>query len=81
LADEVIVPSGSVNSKVQSSSVSIPGLAHDSTFASPEFALQRIAKGFRSVTVSSDARLMATGAQQILAMMRATQARSGSTSY
>lgn len=37
----------------------------------PAAALARIAKGFRFVTVSSDARLMAAGAQQVLAAMRA----------
>lgn len=37
----------------------------------PEAALARIAKGFRFVTVSSDARLMAAGAQQVVATMRA----------
>jgi 4-hydroxy-2-oxoheptanedioate aldolase len=37
---------------------------------SPESALRRIAQGFRFVTVSSDARLMALGAQQVLARMR-----------
>lgn len=35
-------------------------------------ALQRIAKGFQFVTVGSDARLMAAGAQQVLAQMRAS---------
>jgi 4-hydroxy-2-oxoheptanedioate aldolase len=40
----------------------------------PEAALKRIAKGFNFVTVSSDARLMAAGAQQVMAKMRATQA-------
>ena len=38
---------------------------------SPAAALGRIAKGFQFVTVSSDARLMAAGAQQIVAAMRA----------
>ena len=38
---------------------------------SPEAALKRIAKGFQFVTVSSDARLMAAGAQQVMARMRA----------
>lgn len=38
---------------------------------SPAAALQRIAKGFQFVTVSSDARLMAAGAQQVMAAMRA----------
>jgi 4-hydroxy-2-oxoheptanedioate aldolase len=37
----------------------------------PEVALARAAKGFRFVTVSSDARLMAAGSQQILSAMRA----------
>ncbi|MDP3084634.1 MAG: aldolase/citrate lyase family protein [Rubrivivax sp.] len=36
----------------------------------PEVALARVAQGFRFVTVSSDARLMAAGSQQILARMR-----------
>ena len=38
---------------------------------SPEAALKRIAKGFQFVTVGSDARLMAAGAQQVMARMRA----------
>jgi 4-hydroxy-2-oxoheptanedioate aldolase len=36
----------------------------------PEAALGRIAKGFRFVTIASDARLMAAGAQQVVAKMR-----------
>jgi 4-hydroxy-2-oxoheptanedioate aldolase len=40
----------------------------------PEVALARAAKGFRFVTVSSDARLMAAGSQQILSAMRAPKA-------
>ena len=36
----------------------------------PEAANARIAKGFRFTTVSSDARLMAAGAQQLLTQMR-----------
>lgn len=36
----------------------------------PESALSRIAKGFRFVTVSSDARLMAAGSQQVLSRLR-----------
>ncbi len=36
----------------------------------PDAARARIAKGFRFVTVSSDARLIAAGAQQVLAQMR-----------
>lgn len=38
----------------------------------PESALARIAKGFQFTTVSSDARLMAAGAQQILKTMHAS---------
>jgi 4-hydroxy-2-oxoheptanedioate aldolase len=38
---------------------------------SPETALERVAKGFQFVTVGSDARLMAAGAQQAVATMRA----------
>jgi len=37
----------------------------------PQAALARAAKGFRFVTVSSDARLIAAGSQQVLAAMRA----------
>ena len=45
----------------------------------PEAALARIAKGFQFVTVSSDARLMAAGAQQVIAKMRgALASRAGS---
>ena len=36
-----------------------------------EAALKRIAKGFQFVTVGSDARLMAAGAQQVMSAMRA----------
>jgi 4-hydroxy-2-oxoheptanedioate aldolase len=38
---------------------------------SPEAARRRIAKGFQFVTIGSDARLMAAGAQSVLARMRA----------
>ena len=41
--------------------------------AGPEAALKRIAKGFQFVTVSSDARLIAAGAQQVMAKMRSAQ--------
>jgi len=41
----------------------------------PQAALARIAKGFQFATVSSDARLMAAGAQQVLATMRAGAAK------
>jgi 4-hydroxy-2-oxoheptanedioate aldolase len=37
----------------------------------PDVALSRIAKGFQFVTVSSDARLLAAGAQDVLKKMRA----------
>jgi 4-hydroxy-2-oxoheptanedioate aldolase len=47
---------------------------------SPEAALERIAKGFQFVTVSSDARLMAAGAQQVMTAMRAGQAPRSSSS-
>lgn len=40
----------------------------------PEAAQARVAKGFQFVTVSSDARLMAAGAQQVLGAMRAAPA-------
>jgi 4-hydroxy-2-oxoheptanedioate aldolase len=48
---------------------------------SPEAALNRIAKGFQFVTVSSDARLMAAGAQQVIAQMGAARKPTGSGSY
>ena len=47
----------------------------------PESALKRIAKGFQFVTISSDARLMAAGAQQVIAKMRAGQPVKSSGSY
>jgi 4-hydroxy-2-oxoheptanedioate aldolase len=42
-----------------------------------------VEKGFRFVTVASDARLMAAGAQQVVARMREepVQRSAGSTSY
>jgi 4-hydroxy-2-oxoheptanedioate aldolase len=48
-----------------------------------EGALARVAKGFQFVTVSSDARLIAAGAQQLLAKMRAapTPPSSNSATY
>jgi len=46
-----------------------------------EGALARIAKGFQFVTVSSDARLMAAGARQVMAKMRQAQAPAASGSY
>ncbi len=47
----------------------------------PESALKRIAKGFQFVTISSDARLMAAGSQQIISKMRAGTAPQASGSY
>jgi 4-hydroxy-2-oxoheptanedioate aldolase len=47
-------------------------------------ALARVAAGFQFVTVSSDARLMAAGSQQILAAMRPVQPKvtsAGSSTY
>jgi 4-hydroxy-2-oxoheptanedioate aldolase len=49
--------------------------------ASPETALARVAKGFQFVTVSSDARLMAAGSQQVLATMRAGAKPAAADSY
>ncbi|VTU26399.1 5-keto-4-deoxy-D-glucarate aldolase [Variovorax sp. SRS16] len=46
----------------------------------PEGALARIAQGFQFVTVSSDARLMAAGAQQVMAKMRAAPPPADSSS-
>ena len=48
---------------------------------STEAALKRIEKGFQFVTVSSDARLMAAGAQQVIAKMRAGTAPKPSGGY
>ena len=48
---------------------------------SPESALARIAKGFQFVTVSSDARLIAAGAQQVMAKMRAAKTTPTGASY
>jgi 4-hydroxy-2-oxoheptanedioate aldolase len=47
----------------------------------PEYAQRMIAKGFRFVTLGSDARLMAAGAQQTLAKMRAGPGVAASASY
>ncbi|OUM02555.1 HpcH/HpaI aldolase family protein [Variovorax sp. JS1663] len=46
----------------------------------PNVALARIAKGFQFVTVSSDARIMAAGSQQLLSRMRAAPAAAPSSS-
>jgi 4-hydroxy-2-oxoheptanedioate aldolase len=47
----------------------------------PEAALKRIERGFRLVTIGSDARLMTAGAQQVMSKMRSglKTADSGST--
>ncbi len=47
----------------------------------PEAALKRIAKGFQFVTIASDARLMAAGAQQVMAKMRTAQVPKASGTY
>jgi 4-hydroxy-2-oxoheptanedioate aldolase len=47
----------------------------------PEGALARVAMGFRFVTVSSDARLMAAGSQQLLAQMRAAPVAASGSGY
>ena len=47
----------------------------------PESALKRIAKGFQFVTISSDARLMAAGAQQVISKMRTSKTTTSSGTY
>ncbi len=47
----------------------------------PASALRRIAMGFQFVTVSSDAKLIAEGSQQIMAAMRAGQPAKPSSGY
>ncbi|MEM8813164.1 MAG: aldolase/citrate lyase family protein [Pseudomonadota bacterium] len=47
----------------------------------PETALKRIGMGFQFVTISSDARLMASGSQQILSAMRDGVQASSNTGY
>jgi 4-hydroxy-2-oxoheptanedioate aldolase len=47
----------------------------------PESALARIARGFQFVTVGSDARLMAAGAQQALGRMRSSKPPTASGAY
>jgi 4-hydroxy-2-oxoheptanedioate aldolase len=49
--------------------------------AGPQSALDRIAKGFQFVTISSDARLIAAGAQQIVATMRASSKPGSASGY
>jgi 4-hydroxy-2-oxoheptanedioate aldolase len=49
---------------------------------SPEYALKMIEKGFQFVTVASDARLLAAGAQKALSVMRAAEPKAGlATAY
>jgi len=47
----------------------------------PEGALQRIGMGFQFVTISSDARLIAAGAQEVMAKMRSGKTAASSKSY
>ncbi len=47
----------------------------------PEAALKRIEMGFQFVTISSDARLMASGSQVVLSHMRGALPTSGDRSY
>ena len=47
----------------------------------PEAALKRIAEGFQFVTIGSDARLMAAGAQAVMAKMRAAAAPTQTGGY
>jgi 4-hydroxy-2-oxoheptanedioate aldolase len=49
---------------------------------SPEYSLKMIDKGFRFVTIASDARLLAAGAQRVLATVRAARPKQGpATAY
>ncbi len=48
---------------------------------SPEAAARRIAMGFQFVTISSDARLMAAGSQQVLSTLRASQPKATPDGY
>ena len=47
----------------------------------PEYALKMIEKGFRLVTIASDARLMAVGAQAVVAKMRSGQPAAAGPGY
>lgn len=47
----------------------------------PEMALKRIARGFRLVTIGSDARLMTAGAQQIMSKMRSGMKPAAGSTY
>ena len=53
----------------------VDGALHD------DVALARIAKGFRFVTVASDARILAAGSQEILKAMRAGPAPAPASGY
>ena len=48
---------------------------------SPEAAVRRIAMGFQFVTISSDARLIAAGSQQVLSTLRASHAPKDAGAY
>jgi 4-hydroxy-2-oxoheptanedioate aldolase len=48
---------------------------------SPEVALRRIALGFQFVTVSSDARILAAGAKQLVTQMRVAPASKDDGGY
>lgn len=48
---------------------------------SPEAAARRIAMGFQFVTISSDARLIAAGSQQVLATLRASASKATPDGY
>ncbi len=47
----------------------------------PEYALKMIEKGFRLVTIASDARLMAAAAQGVVAKMRSGQPAAVGSGY
>jgi 4-hydroxy-2-oxoheptanedioate aldolase len=47
----------------------------------PEYALKMIEKGFQFVTIASDARLMAMGAQKVVQTMRASKTQTGGAGY
>ncbi len=47
----------------------------------PEYALRMIEKGFKLVTIASDARLMAAGAQGVIGKMRAGVPKAASATY
>ena len=47
----------------------------------PDVAQSRIAKGFRFVTIGSDARILGAGSQEILGAMRGSPGVAASGSY